>query len=563
MARINLSKLFVQTMKEEGVRYLFTLCSGPMADIYKACTEQGIRVIDVRHEQAAAHMADAWSRLTRHPGICLSTLGPGLTNCLTGIAAAYQACSPVIFLSLSSELKSEDMMSLQEIDQLALVRPITKWARRITDPSRAYEYLTTAFRESLSGRPGPVYLGIPIDIVFQEVDNPKINIAGPTKYRIETKSKGDPASIEAAIGLLAQAKRPLVVAGSGVWWAGAEKELKEFIERIKIPVFTIGRSRGIIDDDHPLCFGFASPVYNSIFQKAAEADVVMIIGRRLNFRINYGHPPLFSSEAKIIQIDIEQSEIGRNRPVNVGIVGDAKAVLKDMMDLTDLRDSWTESEWVRNLETARRVKLESLKEIEGSEQRPLHPLRVIKTLREICEPETIVVSDGGDVQMWSRAGFRVQRPGTWQEAGPLAMIGNGLPFALAAKLARPKSRVLLVSGDGSFGFSAMEFETAVRHNIPIVAVILNDKCWGLIKTFQHKKFGEIKSIACDLGLIRYDQLAQSLGGFGQLVDDPDDLKEALTRAFESEQPACINVLTSTCSYLDWVGADYLSSLRGF
>jgi acetolactate synthase-1/2/3 large subunit len=265
----------------------------------------------------------------------------------------------------------------------------------------------------------------------------------------------------------------------------------------------------------------------------------------------------------MIQIDIEHPEIGRNRAIDVGIFGDAKAVLEEMLDLAEEQKKWQAGNWLQILQEARQAFDNDLEAFASAEGAPIHPSRVIKEVRDVCDVDTTLICDGGDVQMWCRAVWSVRQAGLWQEAGTLALIGNGIPFALAAKLARPDSKVVLVTGDGSFGFLAMEFDTAVRHDIPIVAVVLNDQGWGLIKSSQRKQFGEGKSVACDLGLIRYDKLVETLGGFGQFVEDPRDIKAALLRAIDSGRPSCINVLTGTSPYLDFAGADYASSLEGF
>lgn len=541
MATISGAQLLVKALKQEGIDRIFSLCGDHLNAVYHACLEQGIRIVDVRHESAAAHMADGWARVTGRPGVCAVTGGPGHTNAITGVATAFLAGSPVIFLSGAFETIGADRYTFQELDQIGLARPITKWARLVTDPKRIPEYTATAFREAMAGRPGPVHLSLPVDVLLKRVEEEGITFSSPERYRPESRPQGEPRLIEQAFELLRRAERPVLIAGSGTFWAKASEELQRFIERTKIPLFTVDLARGIVSDLHPFCFGYADPFLSKTAQVAfQEADVVLLIGKRFDFRLGFGGPKVFNPHAKVIQIDITQQELGRNRGVELGVLADARAALEQLLAIT--RTPWQEKPWVRHLRTIRQEWRESLKPYEESEATPIHPLRLCREVKEFLTEEAIIAIDGGDFLQWPRMVLPARRPGHWLRLGSLGTVGAALPLALAAKLAKPEAPVVLFIGDGGMGFYGYEFHTAVRHNLPIVAIVGNDQGWGMERQIQAAIYGEDKTVGVELGLLRYDRIVEAMGGHGEFVEKPEELRPALERAFASGLPACVNVM---------------------
>lgn len=483
MAKLHGGELAVRVLKGEGVRYVFSLSGGHINPIYDACLDARIQVIDVRHEQAAALMAEGWALCTGEPGVCCITAGPGITNAVSGVANAYLSGVPLIVIGGASPLKQTGMGSLQDMDQMSLMRTITKWAQVVYEPERIPEYTAAAFRHALSGRPGPVYLEIPWDVIYRQVEEREELF--PKQYRTAARPTGDPRQIEEALKLLSAAQRPILIAGSGCRWSNAEAELKELVERTKIPTFTLNAGRGALPDDHPLCFGPATPFYGGELSRLAlqQADLILLLGTRLLYTLLYGR---FHPQAKVIQVDIEASEIGRNRSIDVGIVGDAGRVLQQ---LAQGASAGAEKAWHTTLREAKRAREERLLGLAGSDAVPMHPLRLCREVRDFLDRDAVVICDGGDISAWANALIPAHALGSRLTHGPLGCLGIGLPYTIAAKLAQPHRPVLLITGDGSFGLNGIEFDTAVRHNIPIVCVIGNDEAWGMIKHSQVMTYG--------------------------------------------------------------------------
>lgn len=540
MAKLHGGEVVVRALVEQGVKQIFTLSGGHINPIYDACLDAGIRVIDVRHEQAAAMMADGWARTTGQPGVCVVTAGPGLTNAVTGQATAYLANSPLVLISGSGGVDERDRVCLQEMDQLSIMASISKWARVVYDAKRLFEYTAAAFRYAQTGRPGPVYLEIPVDVLYRECEEevPFLGSFGP-----QARPGGEPEKICRAVDLFSQAARPLLVAGSGVWLSQAFEELKRFVELVKAPTFTIGMARGSLADDHPLCFGTASPLAPNASKAAfSGTDLLLALGVRLSYYS--GFVKALNPKAKVIQVDIEEEEIGRNRKVELGIVGDARTVLAQLAEEVEGRGGVECPEaWVDQLRRAEAKAGQTVADQLHSDAAPIHPLRLIKEVDEFLEREAITVVDGGDNQVWTDIIKRVYCPGHYLKSGPMGCMGVGIPYAMAAALAHPGKRVLLLTGDGAAGINLMEFHTAVRHQIPFVMVVNNDQSWGMIKHMQELTYGSKRAVGVDLGLVSYDKVVEALGGYGELVARPEEISPALKRAFNSGLPACVNVLT--------------------
>jgi len=532
MAKVSGGHLVVKALKQEGVECIFALSGGHVDPIFQGCLDEGVRLIDVRHEQAAAFMAEGWARVTGKPGVVVVTAGPGVTNAITGIWNSFECLSPIIVFGGKSPLSEFELGSLQELDSLSLVEPITKWRRSGYETRRIPEYVSMAYRQAVSGRPGPVYLEFPQDILWTQVEEAEAPLL--KNYRTEARAQGDPDMVKKAVELLLAAERPVVLAGSGVWWSQAGKELQELIELIKLPLTLIQMGRGTVPEDHPLCFG---PTRVG----TRQADVVLLVGTRLNYGLNYGRPTLFNDEAKWIQIDIEAEEIGRNRPVEIGIVGDVKAVLQQMIEEAgDRCQGRKELPWVEEIREYVRERGQGLEAEMNSDSVPIHPARLCKEIRDFLDRDAIIVMDGGDTTVWGAVVLKAYEPGHWLDNGPTGCLGVGVPFAVGAKVARPDKQLILLNGDGSFGLNAMEFDTMLRHNIPVVCVICNDEAWGMIMHPQQAR-GEDRVIGTRLGFSRYDRMVAGLGGYGEAVEKPGDIRPALERAFASGLPACINV----------------------
>ena len=529
MAQTTPGRQIAAVLKQEGVDTVFTLSGGHILGIYDGCLREGIRILDFRHEQAAVHAAEGHALVTGRPGVAIVTAGPGVTNAVTGIANAFMSGSPVLLLAGHSPVAQFDMVPLQDLDQLDLMRPITRWARSVYLPERAAEYAAMAFRHMLDGEPGPVFLEVPIDVLNRPVDDERVR--WPEGYRPHARPEGDAEQVSRAIDLLLGAERPVIVAGTGVWWSQAHEELQRFVEQSKIPVFTHLHGRGTVPDDHDLCFGPRPPL------ATLDADVVLAIGVHFDFTLGYGR---FGRETKVIQVDISGQRIGLNRPVDVAIVGDPKAVLRQLMSGFPNRSelAWTDA--LREIIAARREQDEALAR---SDAVPIHPLRLAREVRDLVDRDATLITDGGDISGFGNRMFRSYQPGhNLTMATPLGCLGVGIPFALAAQAARPGKQVVVLNGDGTFGLNAMEFDTAVRHRLPILSVIGNDQGWGMIRHDWRRALGEGETAAVELGLRRYDQMVEALGGHGEYVERPEDIRPALKRALASGKPACVNVI---------------------
>ncbi len=542
MAMVHGGWLVVRTLHELGVREIFSLSGGHINPIYDACVDFDIRIIDTHHEQAAAMAADAYGRVKRKTGVCLVTAGPGLTNAVTGIAGAYLSNAPCLFLAGKSGIEENDRLPLQDIDQQSVVTPITKWARTVFDTKRIPEYIASGYKKAISGRPGPVYIGMPYEVLYESCDEEEIDRYSTTLSFFKPEASKE--AVTKAVEMIKSAHRPVVIAGSGAWYSGAEEELARFIDKTKIPIFTLNFGRGIISDTHPFCFGAGSPSAPVAFKKiTSEADLILLLGIRLSLYIGFGRT--FNPEAKIIQVDIDSGEIGRNRPADLGIVGDISKTLSQISDyLEEHTIKLNYESWVNEAKEWRAEEWKKVEEIRNSNKTPIHALRVIKAVEDVLGTDGMLVIDGGDTQAWTDTTYKVRKPGHYVKGGPLGCMGVGIPFAIGTKVAYPERTVALISGDGAIGMNFMEFETAMRHKIPFVAVVCNDQIWGMTKHQLWLSYGkERQTLGVDLPLIPFHEIVKVLGGYGELVTEPNQLCGAVDRAFSSGVPALVNVMT--------------------
>lgn len=528
MAKVTGGALVVRALKKQGISQVFTLTGLHLWPILDACPEEGMRVIDVRHEQAAAFAADGWARITGKVGVAVVTAGPGVTNAVTGIANAYQAGSPVLILGGHSSIDTFDRAPLQEMDHVTLVRSITKWAGVVYETKRIPEYIDTAFRYALAGRPGPSFLACPEDILRGEVEEEEMLFAEPEQTRGIARVPGNPELVRKASQLLAQAHRPAVVVGSAIFWSQATRELQEFAEKLQAPFFLSAFGRGCLPPEHSLLFT-ASRRF-----ALGQADVILVLGAPLDFRLNYGQPPLFPPEARVIQVDMDPAELGHNRPVDMAILGDVGEVLRQFIaELPAKRSSHTTG-WLKMVREEEQRKEQLSLALLHSEQVPIHPFRVYREIRDLVDKEATIIGDGGDFVTMAAQVLRPPLPGYWLDTGKLGCLGVGTGFALAARLARPEKPVLIIQGDGSFGFNCMEYDTAIRHSLPFVSVIGNNGRWGAGEAPASRK-----SL---LRFARYEKVVEALGGYGEYVERPEQIRPALERALAAGVPAAVNVI---------------------
>lgn len=524
------NEILARALREHGVDHVFFLMGGPMIDAENACQEAGIRMVDVRHEQAAAMMANAYSRILCRPSVCMAASGPGTTNLTTGVAHAFVDCAPVIAIGGSSPVSQYGMGAFQEMDQVAMMKPITRWAERAYDARRIPELVATAFRHAFAGPPGPVYLDMPGDVLYRDVDAADVRWVRADADR--QRPLGDPRLVDRAIALYEHAERPVLIAGSGVLWSGASAELQAWVERSGMPFWTTPQGRGVIPEDHPLCF------LNARATAFREADVVSVVGTRLNYVIDFGRPPRIGPGARMIQIDLDPNELGRTRPVEIGIAGDARAVLGQLLDAVDGRLAGRYDRWVAYLADINQEKRLDAERAMSTEQVPIHPLRLCKEVRDFLERDAILCVDGQEILNFARQSIPTYVPGHRLNSGPFGTMGVGLPFGLGAKLARPDKQVVVLHGDGSMGLNVMELDTAVRHGIDVLTVVSNNGGWTAA---DRPKAGR------DLGYTRFDLVAQALGCHGEHVESPEGITPALDRAASSGRPAVVNVVTDAAA----------------
>jgi len=518
-------ELVGRVLAAQGVNTLYTLCGGHIAPIYEGCLNNDIRVIDFRHEQAAAHAADAHARLTRNIGVAAVTAGPGVTDAVTAVANAYQARSPLVLLGGAAPLSTKGMGALQEMPQTDMFKTFTKASFTITSTADIPRRMHDAFQTALSGRPGPVFIELPFDVLFNAVDPPDI----PPRVTVAPAppQEGDLSRI---LALLRSARKPILIAGTQIYWDAAHDALRAFTEQTAIPVFTNGAGRGTLPMTHPHCFKASRSA------ALKEADLVLLIGTPLDFRLKYGRD--WNPDGKLVQIENDSAELNRNRAADVALVADARLLLEALTDgAAGLHfDDWLSQ--MQEVEGEKQARLEAWKALDDV---PINHFRFGAAVNNVLDDETILIGDGGDIVSACAKVIDLTRPGQWLDPGPLGCLGVGAPFAIAAQHLYPDKKVLIINGDGSFGLNGFEFDTAVRFDLPIVSIVGNDAGWGQIRGPQIQMVGEERAIATKLAPTRYDKIVEAMGGYGEHVTHPDDLETALRRAFASGKPACINV----------------------
>jgi acetolactate synthase-1/2/3 large subunit len=529
--------LVAKALRAEGIDTIFTLCGGHIIDIYDGCLDEGIKVVDVRHEQVAAHAADGYARITGKPGCAVVTAGPGTTDAVTGVANALRAESPMLLIGGQGALDQHRMGSLQDLPHVDMMRPITKFASSVVTTERVADMVSMAFREALAGAPGPAYLEIGRDILDGQVPLEHAVIPEAGHYRASTKSIGDPADVERLADILLHAERPCVLLGSQVWTCRGGDAAIEFARTLNIPVFMNGAARGTLPpgDPHHLHLTRRHAFNN--------ADVIVIVGTPFDFRMGYGKR--LSKAATVVQIDMDYKTVGKNRDISLGLVGDVGAILGAVTRAASDRaakGARAREPWLEALRAEEQRLIEERLPRLMRDTAPIHPLRLAHEINQFLTEDTMYIGDGGDVVTFSGGVVQPKGPGLWMDPGPLGTLGVGVPFAMAAKLARPDREVVGLFGDGAFSLTGWDFETMVRFDLPFIGVVGNNSYMNQIRYGQIQKYGaERGDVGNKLGDVHYDKFAQMLGGYGEEVREPNQIRPALERARESGKPALINV----------------------
>ena len=522
--------LVAKALKQEGVDTIFTLCGGHIIDIYDGCLDEGIRIVDVRHEQTAAHAADGYARQTGKLGCVVTTAGPGCTNAATGVATAFRSESPILHIGGQSSLTQHKMGSLQDLPHVDMMTPITKFASGVFSTERVADMITMAARECFSGAYGPSYLEIPRDILDAEVPVERAVVPQPGSYRASVKSIGDPADIEKLADILVKAERPAVLLGQQVWSSGGHEEAIEFVRALDIPAYMNGASRGLLPQSDPHHF---DRTRSDAFK---NADVILIVGTPFDFRMGYGKR--ISKEATLVQIDQSYTTVGKNRDISLGLVGDPGAILAAVTQAVsgriDKGARQQRQKWRVELREIEATKLDKLMPMFTTDQSPIHPYRLAYEINEFLGEDTIYIGDGGDIVTISAQAVRPRNPGQWMDPGALGSLGVGTGFSMAAKLAHPNKEVVCLYGDGAFGMTAFDMETAQRFGAPYLAVIGNNSAMNQIRYGQLAKYGEDRGdIGNKLGDVPFSKFGEMIGGYGEEVTEASQIQPAMQRAREA------------------------------
>ena len=541
-------RLVAKALKAEGVDTIFTLCGGHIIDIYDGCIDEGIRIVDVRHEQVAAHAADAYARQTGRLGCVVTTAGPGCTNAMTGIATAFRSESPVLHIGGQGALNQHKMGSLQDLPHVDMMAPITKFAAGVRSTERIADMISMAARECFSGAPGPAYLEIPRDTLDREVELSQAVLPESGHYRGSTRSVGDLADIERLADILVAARRPAILLGTQVWSGRAHEEAVNLVRQLNVPAYFNGAARGILPP------GDTHHFHRTRRDAFNQADVIIIVGTPFDFRMGYGKR--LRSEATVVQIDMDYRTVGKNRDVSLGLVGHPGAILHAVLEATTGRKdngAGAREVWLDELRTLEAQKTEKLMPQFLSDKSPISPYRVAWELNEFLTEDTVYIGDGGDVVTISAQAVQPRAPGNWMDPGALGSLGIGTGFALATKLVHPNKEVLCYYGDGSFGMTAFDMETANRFDAPYIAVIGNNSAMNQIRFGQITKYGEQRGgVGNLLGDVPFSKFAEMLGGYGEEVTEAREIAPALQRAREavrsSGKSAVINVWVDPREY---------------
>jgi len=534
MAELTGSEIIARCLAKEGVADLFYIMGGPMLLAEATCIKEGIRMIDVRHEQAAAFACQAYSRLKQVPSVCMAASGPGVTNLITGMANALIDCCPVVAFGGSSPLSQFGRQVFQEIDQVELMRGCCKYVDRLINLKRIPQQINFALQKAMTGKPGPVYIDCPGDMLYQKIDENLVDWSYAGRPLVDSRPLGDPKQVAALVSALQKAKNPIVVSGSGVIWSRAWAEMQQFVEAAGIPFYTTPQGRGVVPDDHEYSY---MTMRSGAFR---DADLIIVLGTRMNYIIGHASPPRFGPNATIARIDIDSAEIATAaRYVDIPIVGDCKAVLGQLLEgIKGKINPGNYADWRGKLHDGEMSKRSAAGANRPADDGDIHPVRMLEAVRDFANRDAILCVDGQETLNFGRQTMPTFAPGHRLNSGPFGTMGVGLPFGVGAKVACPDKQVIVVHGDGSMGMNAMEMDTAIRHKIPLLIVISLNGGW----TGDPKR----EKPGRDLGYMRYDKMCEALGGYGEYITKAEDIGPALARAqkkVDEGMVALVNVRT--------------------
>jgi acetolactate synthase-1/2/3 large subunit len=538
--------VLVKCLLEENVKYIFGIVGGQLLTIYDAVyrwgREKGIDTVMFRHEQAAAHAADAWARITNTPGVCMGTVGPGTTHLLPGVAAAWSDNIPVITLVAQMHSRDIDRFMYQSgLDQITMYKPITKYQKGVHRIEEIPDAVRKSFREATGGRPRPVLLELQEDALIAQIDEEKISILTKNQYRAIGKPAVDNQLIKDSLNLLLNAKNPIIISGGGVARAEAWNELQEFAEYLQIPVITTISGIGTISNQSKCHLGISIGADRSM---GREADVVLSLGNKFSFVMGHGAEPAWSDSQTLIQVDIDPGMIGRNKPVTIGIVADCKSFLTQILQEVKHSERIETREWLEKLIKSKNQNEERMKKIASDDSIPINPARMVKEVLEFIDDDAILIMDGGNIvgSVFRQLHlYKERKPLSTLQSTGMGHLGTSVPWGIGAKLAKPENQVVSIAGDGSFMINIQDLETAVRLGFNnLIYVVANNSAWGMIKTGQQYAFGK-RYIDVDFPEFDYGKCAESFGCYGESVSDPNEIKNALERAKKSNKPAVIDI----------------------
>ena len=532
------SDLLNLSLKAEGVDTLFGIAGDHILDMLDRMVDEPFRMIDTRHESGAVHAADSYARILRRASVALSTT-PGHANAVPALANALHSEAPVVNIAGSADSPNLGRGAMQEIDQVGIARPVTKGAWQVPSPQRIPEYVALAFRTALSGRQGPVHLTIPHDFQSAVVDASDFERYAPREYSAPAKVLADPSRLHQAGQLLHSAERPLIMAGSSAGATADPEVVQRIVDTTRIPFVSEDSARALIPDSHPYSIGLGYLPLNRAAQMIRDADVVMMLGKRLDYTLGFGGTPPFNPDAKIIVVDPSPAEIGRARSASIAILGDLGPVCEQLADESQKLTWSAHNEWVSTLQRAHEEWLAELYEL-ANPATPMHPMYVSETLQEFLDDDAHITFDGGDYCHFLRASIPREKAFRFHNVSSFGMIGVGIAYGLGAQAALPNTQCVVATGDGSFGFNGMELDTMVRHNLPVKILLGNNSIWGIDWQIQKGIYG--RPVWTDLAQgTRYDLVAEGLGAYGEHVTTAEELEPALKRAFDYDGPALLNI----------------------
>jgi len=540
---ISAGQIVAKMLKQEGIQHIFTISGGHIVDIYNGCIDEGIQIVDVRHEQVAAHAADAYARITGL-GCAVVTAGPGTTDAVTGMANAYRAESPMLLIGGNSPLKQYRMGGLQELRHTEMMTPISKFASLVMTTERTAEMMGIAFREMYNGAPGPGFLEIPHDVMDGKVEAAKVRY--PKNYRVKGSDGGapdfigDPKIVEQVADLLAKAERPVALFGTQARTCRAHDAIDRFSKHFNIPIYVNGSARGTLPRNHSHAF---MPSRKTAFD---NADVILLAGTPLDFRMGYGRR--LNPKAKIVIMDMDYKNVGNNRDFDFGLVGNLRTIVNAMCEASPGDTARKHDPFLQMLREDEAKAQGKNDKIIAANEVPIHPVRLCHEINEFLQEDTVYIGDGGDIVTFSGSIVRPHKPGGWMDPGPLGTLGVGTGFAMASKLAQPKRDVVVLYGDCSFTLTGFDFITMVHRKLPFVGVIGNNSSWNQIRFGQERKYPGRGDIGNVVGDVRFDHLAQAMGGFGIRVTRPEDIRPALEKARDSGLPALVDVVINRDVY---------------